>query len=78
MRGYLLLVFLVPLTAQARVVDLQKHPVQQVLNVYEEQEQAKAPHQGWIHAFEEESLGPEMDHLAKLKADKDKITVAAE
>lgn len=56
-----------PMLLNASVVDLQKTPVQEVLEVYQEDELLAATDQGWIHNFERASLGKEMDHLAKLK-----------
>lgn len=70
MKGLLLIAMSLPFSAFATVVDLQKEPVRQVLDVYEQQREEEAHDQRWIHSFEEDSLGKEMDHFAKVKAKK--------
>lgn len=55
----------------ATVVELEDATAKNVLQVYEEmreEEEEIEPENQWIHDFESESLGDEMDHLSKLKA----------
>lgn len=62
------LALLVSGSALATVVELKDATAKSVLNVYEEmQEQEESPDNGWIHSFEDASVGPEMDHLTGLK-----------
>jgi hypothetical protein len=73
MKGLLIIAMSLPLSSFATVVDLQKEPVHQVLDVYEQQREEEAHDQSWIHSFEEDSLGKEMDHLTKVKIRKEKL-----
>lgn len=56
-------------SAFAEVIDLKNIPVQSVLSVYEEEEMPSQD-QSWIHGFEKDPLGKEMDHLVKFKRNK--------
>lgn len=67
------IVLLIPFALSAAVVDLQTTPVQEVLEVYEDEQPTSNSDQGWIYNFEKVSLGHEMDHLAKLKQSDDQL-----
>ena len=56
--------------AFATVVELEDATAKSVIDVYEEmreEEQEVGADNGWIHDFETESVGSEMDHLSELK-----------
>ncbi len=55
--------------AISTVVELDDGHAKKVIAVYEEmrEEQVDAPENAWIHEFERDSLGAEMDHLSRLK-----------
>ncbi len=56
--------------AMATVLELEDATANSVIEVYEEmrEEQVETSgDNGWIHEFEEESVGPEMDHLTTVK-----------
>ena len=52
----------------ATVVEMEI-PADSVIEVYEEmrEEQVETSDNGWIHEFEKDSVGSEMDHLSDLK-----------
>jgi hypothetical protein len=52
----------------ASVVELEDATAKSVIDVYQEmREEEVATDNSWIHDFEEEHVGSEMDHLSKLK-----------
>ena len=55
--------------AIATVIEINDGHANSVIEVYEEmrEEQQDTPDNGWIHEFEKDSLGSEMDHLTSLK-----------
>jgi hypothetical protein len=55
-------------TIFATVVEMDV-PAESVFEVYEEmrEDQQDVPDNRWIHEFETDSVGPEMDHLSRLK-----------
>ncbi len=66
----LILILAVAFTAHATVVELNDRNSEQVLEVYEEmREEDLAAHSDntWIHDFETDKLGKEMDHLQSIK-----------
>ncbi len=66
-----LLVFLLSLSqgVLATVTELNDGHAESVLEVYEEmrEEQVETSDNGWIHDFEKDSVGSEMDHLSGVK-----------
>ncbi len=58
-------------SAFATVVEIENSSAQKVIEVYEEmQEQEEvgaSSDNAWIHDFETEKVGKEMDHLSRLK-----------
>jgi hypothetical protein len=60
---------MVSVTAHASVVELEDATAKNVIEVYEEmrEEEVGATDNRWIHDFEKEHMGKEMDHLSKLK-----------
>lgn len=61
-------------SAFATVVELEDATADNVIEVYEEmreeqqeEEVGSSPDNGWIHDFEKDSVGSEMDHLTTLK-----------
>lgn len=71
MKVFLVAIFFTQLV-QAEVISFKDRPVRGVMGIYAQRQEEEAPpkeslHQGWIHSFEEEQLGQEMDHLSKLK-----------
>lgn len=53
----------------ATVTELNDGHAESVIEVYEEmrEEQQETSDNGWIHEFERDSVGSEMDHLSGLK-----------
>jgi hypothetical protein len=52
----------------ATVVEVEDATARNVIEVYEEmREEEVASDNQWIHEFEEEHVGKEMDHLSELK-----------
>lgn len=63
-------VLLVSGSSFATVVELEDATANTVIEVYEEmreEEEAGAGDNSWVHDFESESVGSEMDHLSTLK-----------
>lgn len=63
-------------SAFATVVELEDATANNVLEVYEEmreEEQEVGSDNGWIHDFEQDSVGSEMDHLSTLKRTADNL-----
>lgn len=57
-------------SAFATVVELEDATANNVLEVYEEmreEQEAVGSDNKWIHDFEQDSVGSEMDHLSNLK-----------
>ena len=64
------LVFFVSSSAFATVIELEDATANNVLEVYEEmreEQQEVGTDNQWIHDFEKDSVGTEMDHLSTLK-----------
>ena len=75
MKRVLLVFFLsVSQVAMASVFEMDDASSESVIEVYEEmqEEQQESPENGWIHEFEKDSVGTEMDHLSRLKEHSDK------
>lgn len=53
----------------AGVIVFDDGPVKEAQEIYDtdKKTQKKSSHQGWIHDFEKDQLGKEMEHLAKAK-----------
>ncbi|MES2526963.1 MAG: hypothetical protein V4598_07735 [Bdellovibrionota bacterium] len=66
-----LLIFLLSVSqgAMATVIEMDDGPAESVIEVYEEmrEEQQETSDNGWIHEFEKDSVGSEMDHLSGVK-----------
>jgi hypothetical protein len=60
---------MVSVVAHANVVELQDATAKNVIEVYEEmrEEEVGATDNRWIHDFEKEHMGKEMDHLSRFK-----------
>lgn len=66
--AFLASALLLSVNAFATVVELEDATARSVLEVYEEmREEEVASDNKWIHDFEEEPVGKEMDHLSDLK-----------
>jgi hypothetical protein len=56
--------------AMATVLELEDATAKQVMDVYEEmreEEVVPSSDNGWIHDFEQDHMGSEMDHLTRVK-----------
>lgn len=68
--AYLGVTLLLASGAWADVIELEDATARTVIDVYEEmreEEQELAGKNEWIHEFEKDSVGTEMDHLSRLK-----------
>ncbi|MFL5785200.1 MAG: hypothetical protein ACJ76H_11355 [Bacteriovoracaceae bacterium] len=67
--AFLLGTLLVSVVAHANVVELEDATAKNVIEVYEEmrEQEVGATDNRWIHDFEKEHMGKEMDHLSRLK-----------
>lgn len=65
----ILFICLLSQAAMSTVIELDDGHAKKVIAVYEEmrEEQVDAPENAWIHEFERDSVGAEMDHLSNLK-----------
>lgn len=67
----LVLSLMFSLSAFASVVEIENSSAQKVIEVYEEmqeqEEVGSSADNAWIHEFETEKVGKEMDHLSRFK-----------